>query len=63
MASVFTQLTNYDGVSATYTLTAANDNLGTSGTIYRITVRAVNSDGATSLHSEALVVALGSVPA
>jgi hypothetical protein len=54
---------SYDGLAATYTLTAAVDALGAPGTVYRIKVRAKNTDDALSEESEALVVALGAVPA
>lgn len=66
MASDFSMLAgpgSYDGVSPTYTLSAAVDGLGAPGTLYRIKVRARNSDGVPSDDSEVLVVALGSVPA
>jgi hypothetical protein len=64
LSSSYTKLTNYDGTSSSYTLqtTEPTDGLGDPGTLYRILVRAVNTGGVSSEDSEALVVALGSVP-
>lgn len=62
MTSAFTELTDYDGVAASYTVDA-DDGLGAPGTLYRIKVLAKNEWDIASGFSEELVVALGSVPA
>jgi hypothetical protein len=72
LTSAFTKLTDlltgtsiYDGSSATitHTITQADAGLGAAGTLYRVKVRAKNSDDVVSGYSDELVVALGSVPA
>ena len=66
MTSDFHQLTgagSYDGTATQYTITKAVDSLGDPGIMYRIKVRAKNVDDVHSEYSDALVVALGSVPA
>jgi hypothetical protein len=62
MSSAFSEITDYDGLSATYTIDT-DDGLGAPGTLYRIKVLAKNEWDVVSEFSEDLVVALGSVPA
>lgn len=63
LTSSFRKVTTYDGSAQTCTVTRAADSLGLAGTLYRFKVRAKNADGVYSELSDALVVALGSVPA
>ena len=62
LTSAFTEIADYDGVAATYTIDA-DDGLGAPGTLYRLKVLAKNEWDISSAFSEELVVALGSVPA